>query len=97
MILAVDSVDHGQYLVEHVLVVCGVSGGASCASEQGEWPETGLLWVRDGHWGSELANQRPVLGQCWPISGLDRVWAPVVSRATDHHHQKPLISLLVKL
>ena len=33
--------------------------------------------------GQLLTNQRPGSG----------VWAPLVSRATDHHHQKPLISL----
>ena len=62
--------------------------------ERGECPETGLLWVRDGHLGPGLTNHSPVLASCGPIRCQGRVWAPLVSRAADHHHQKPLIPLL---
>ena len=62
--------------------------------ERGECPETGLLWVRDGHLGPRLANHSPVLAGCGPMRSQGRVWAPLVSRAADHHHQKPLIPLL---
>ena len=87
--------DHGQYLVEHVLAgMCNsVSRGLMCSRARwvpGDWAALGQGWSL-WHWadkseasmGQLLTNQRPGSG----------VWAPLVSRATDHHHQKPLISL----
>ena len=61
MILARDPVDHGQYLVEHVLA----SGGASCASEQGECPETGLLLGQGWSPGHSEGQSEASMGQAW--------------------------------
>ena len=66
MILARDPVDHGQYLVEHVLAMCNaVSGGASCASEQGECPETGLLLGQGWSPGHSDGQSEASMGQAW--------------------------------
>lgn len=92
MILAGDSVTMDNTWWSMFWCVTRCLEGLMCSQARwvpGDWAALGQGWSPWLMMDQSEASIRQLLTNQKPVSG---VWAPLVSRATDHHHQKPLIS-----